>query len=110
MGSQRDRRVDEGPARNVYRGDQRREREQQAAIEEERAKVEGTASRPPSDHHERRQREAGDQRGEDHHGGHEPTDPRGQERPDAHAQQVVQRGRGRDAVPLADVPDEEDAP
>ena len=38
----------------------------------------------------------------------EPADPRGEERPDAHAQQVLQRrGRG-DAVPFADVADEED--
>ena len=39
--------------------------------------------------------------------GDEPADPGQQQRPEPHAQQVVEVGRDRDAVPLADVADEQ---
>ena len=106
---ERDGRMDERPAGDVDGRDQRGEGEQDRGIDEERPEVRRPPARPAADDHQRREEDAAHQRAVDHHGRDEPADPRREQRPDAHAEEVVEGGRRRDAVPLVDGADEQDA-
>ncbi len=105
---ERDRRVDERPARDVDGRHERREGEQDRGVDEERPEVGRAPPGPPTDEHQRRQDEAAHERHEDHHGRDGATHPGRDQRADAHPEEMLQGRRCRDAVPLPDVPDEQD--
>ena len=103
-----DRGVDERAARDVDRGHEGREGEQCRCIDEERSEVLGSTSSPSADDHQRRKQDPTDERDVDHDRGDEPADPGREERSDPHIQEMPERGRDRDAVPLVDRSDEQD--
>ena len=89
-------------------GKERREPEQDGGVGEKRPEVHRTAARPPANDNEWREDETRDQHDVDRHGGQEPTDSARDQWASAHPEEVLQRRRRRDAVPLADRADEED--
>ena len=67
-----------------------------------------TPPRPPADHHERRETKPATSVDVDRHRGHETADRVASNGPRPMPEEVVERRRRRDAVPLADLPDEQD--
>ena len=95
------------PPGHVDRRHERAEREQQGRVSEVRPERRVPPPPPRPDEQERDQDQRPDEDAEDERGRHEPAHAGQQQRPPAHAQEMVQGRRDRDAVPLADVADEQ---
>ena len=105
---QGDGRMDEGSARDVDRRHERREREEDRGVRQERPEVHRPPLGPAPDQHERQEDAAGHERREDADGRHEAPDAAEEQRNGALAQQVAEGRRRRDRIPLLDRADVQD--
>ena len=106
---ERDRRVDEGPVRDVHRRDECREREQDHGIGEERAVVDRATSEPRPDHHGRREHDPRDEHDEADDRLPEADEPALDQRAEALAEERLERRVPFDRVHLGQRADPQDA-